>query len=309
MTSRDTERQPHPADPVLDDDVVLGVVRAWVPDAQMVSALDETGGEARVYVVDDEIVLKTQRPHRVRGRTSLTKEAFLLNHLAAADPTLPVPRPLGNGEHQGIEYLVMTRMPGNALARTELAPAARDAALRAAGAAVRRVHAVDQEPLSASGLFPGDSAPADLPGRIGESLGRLLPNLAEKDGWPAELAPERVLQLAVAAAPTDTAPVVLHSNPGPEHVFVDPGTGRFVGLIDFGDAYRSHPAFDPRTWVSRPDSDQLLAGYVEAGPVGPGFMVAWHLGLLIQEATFAAYGWQEPGPAAANIARILDQLD
>jgi hypothetical protein len=38
-------------------------------------------------------------------------------------------------------------------------------------------------------------------------------------------------------------------------------------------------------------------------------MVAWHLGLLIQEATFAAYGWQEPGPAAANIARILDQLD
>jgi Ser/Thr protein kinase RdoA (MazF antagonist) len=30
--------------------------------------------------------------------------------------------------------------------------------------------------------------------------------------------------------------VVLHSNPSPAHVFVDPDTGQLTGLIDFGDA-------------------------------------------------------------------------
>ena len=40
------------------------------------------------------------------------------------------------------------------------------------------------------------------------------------------------------------APVLLHSNPGPTQVFVDPANGRFRGLIDFGDSYLSHPALD-----------------------------------------------------------------
>ena len=308
MVFADTYHQPDAADPVLEAATVLGLVRASVPGARAVTEVDESGGEARVYFVDDEVVLKTQRPHRVRDRTSLAKEAFFLEHLAGADPGIPVPRVLGHADTDGIEYLVMTRIPGVAVARASLDPEARGAALRAAGRLLRRIHAVNQAPVADSGLFPGDSTPGDLPGRVGSALGRLLPGLAAKEGWPTGLDPAHVVEAAVAAAPTDTAPVALHSNPGPEHVFVDPTSAEFTGLIDFGDAYRSHPAFDTRTWVSRGDSEALLAGYAEAGPLSDAFMVAWHLGLVIQEATFAAYGWRPAATAGAAIGELLRQL-
>jgi len=304
----DAYHQPDAADPVLAEEVVLGLVRAHLPDARAVTGVDETGGEARAYFVDDEVVFKTQRPHRVRDRTSLAKEALFLEHLAAADPGIPVPRVLGYARSDGVEYLVMTRLPGPALARADLDPEARAVALRAAGRVLRRIHAVDQAPLADSGLFPGDSRPEDLAARVASALGRLLPGLGAKEGWPAGLAPQRVVEAAVAAAPSDTAPVALHSNPGPEHVFVDPAGGEFIGLIDFADAYRSHPAFDPRTWVSPEDSEQLLAGYLEPGPVSEGFMAAWRLGLIIQEATFASYGWRSAEQAGAAIGELLDQL-
>lgn len=225
-------------------------------------------------------------------------------------PTRPSPSPrvLGYGRTDEVEYLAMTRMPGTALARAGLDARARAEVLRAAGRILPRIHAVDQSTLAASGLFPGDSTAQDLPGRVRSSLGRLLPGLSAQEGWPAGLDPERILETAVAATPTDTAPVALHSNPGPEHVFVDPATGGLSGLIDFGDAYRSHPAFDPRTWVSRGDSEALLSGYLDAGPVPDGFLTAWRLGLLIQEAGFAVRGWRPAPEAASRITELVHQL-
>ena len=63
-----------------------------------------------------------------------------------------------------------------------------------------------------------------------------------------ELPAEQVADKALAALPRTAERVALHSNPAAEHVFVDPQTGAFAGLIDFGDAYISHPAFDLRPW-------------------------------------------------------------
>jgi hygromycin-B 7''-O-kinase len=304
----DSYHQPDAADPVLEAAAVLALVGTHVPDVRAVTDIDESGGEARVYVVDHEVILKTQRPHRVRARTSLAKEAFFLEHLASVERGIPVPRVLGSGNTGGIDYLVMTRIRGAALARSTVEPEARHAALRTAGRLLRRIHGVDQTPLADSGLFPGDSTPEDLPGRVGSALRRLLPGLAAKAGWPSGLVPEQVVQAAVAATPTDTHPVALHSNPGPEHVFIDPTSAEFTGLIDFGDAYRSHPAFDPRTWVSRGDSEALLAGYAETGGLSDTFMAAWRLGLVIQECTFATYGLRSVETAGIAIAELLEQL-
>ena len=308
MVSAERSHQSDAADPVLDEPAVLRLVRAHFPTATALTGIDETGGEARAYLVDDGLVVKTQRPHRVRDSTSLAKEALFLEHLAASEPGLPVPRVLGHGETDQGEYMVMTRIPGTALARSGLNPVARAGALQAAGRLLPRIHAIDQAPLIASGLFPGDGGPEDLPGRIRSSLGRVLPTAAAKEGWPAELDPEQVIETSLAATPTDTSPVALHTNPGPEHVFVDPDTGAFTGLIDFADSYRSHPAFDPRTWVSREDSDALLAGYAEANSLSDGFMAVWHVALIIQEAAFAARGWRPTAEAAEGIRQLVQQL-
>jgi Ser/Thr protein kinase RdoA (MazF antagonist) len=100
-------------------------------------------------------------------------------------------------------------------------------------------------------------------------FGYLVAALSADERWAAA-----GLDLPVAAGQllaAHTPPVTLHSNPGPGHCFVDPATGRFAGLIDFGDAYRSHPALDVRSWASLDDSRHMLAGYQAAGPVPPGF--------------------------------------
>jgi hypothetical protein len=88
----DAYLQPDAHDPVLSADTVLRLARAHVDGVEAVTAVDESGGEARVYVVDECVVVKTQRPHRVRPRTSLAKEARLLTApagpLAGSIPTV-----------------------------------------------------------------------------------------------------------------------------------------------------------------------------------------------------------------------------
>ena len=76
--------------------------------------VDEFGGEARSYLIDDPIILNTQRSHRVRPRTSLEKYACFLDQLAC-DPEIIVPQKLGYGREGAIEYLCMTRIPGVAM--------------------------------------------------------------------------------------------------------------------------------------------------------------------------------------------------
>ena len=59
MLPPDTYSQPDAADPVLDVGTVLRIVRKHAPGAVTVTAIDETGGEARAYMVDTDVVLKT----------------------------------------------------------------------------------------------------------------------------------------------------------------------------------------------------------------------------------------------------------
>src|SRR5262245_18562409 len=145
MLFHDVYSQPHAADPVLDERTVLDLVRRRGVRGSAVTGVDETGGEARVYGIDDTLVVKVQRPHRRRPRTSLAKEAFFLHQLSA-HPDIVVPHVLGYGWHDAIEYLVMTRMPGVSALTVELPGGQRTEVLHQLGWTLRRLHAILHAP-------------------------------------------------------------------------------------------------------------------------------------------------------------------
>lgn len=125
--------------------------------------VDESGGEARAYLLDGGVVVKTQRPHRLRPRTSLAKEALFLEELDRTGD-FPVPTVFGHGHVDGIEYLCLSRVAGTASRHVQLGAAQRSALLQALGRVLRSVHAIDQSRLRASGLLPGDDGPSHLHG-------------------------------------------------------------------------------------------------------------------------------------------------
>ena len=275
MVRGDVYPQPDAPDPVLGPEVVLAIVRRHAAGTREVTAVDESGGEARAYMIDGDLVLKTQRPHRLRARTSLEKEAFLLEHVAKHS-RLSAPRVIAYGQEEGVEYLLMTRMPGAAARALRIEGAARRALLAGLGRALRELHSMPQEALRASPLMPGDRSEDDLRGRIEGLLSQALAALATNPtAWPLGQPAEAVAALLRQAAPTSAETVALHSNPGPEHVFVDPETLAFNGLIDFGDAYISHPALDLRSWPRPEDRALLLEGYEADQPLDAQSVREW----------------------------------
>lgn len=164
--------QPNAPDVVLPEAEALRCVRRFVPSARAVTAIDESGGEARTYVVDDTLVLKVQRPPQVRVSTSLAKEVFYLNHLAAAAPTLLVPRVLGyERETHLLEYNLQTCLPGVAMAKAALDAESRREAIFTVGRLLRQIHSLPQDSLRASAHFPTDRTAADLKARLGQYFG------------------------------------------------------------------------------------------------------------------------------------------
>lgn len=301
--------QPEAPDPVLPGEVVLSLVRRHVPTARAVTGMDESGGEARTYLIDQTLILKTQRPQQLRPRTSLEKEVFFLNQLAAEAPDLSVPQVLGYGrEGRMVEYTLMTRMPGIAMRHARLDNAARSAVLERLGQTLRRVHTLRQAPFMQSELFPGDHAFVDVQTRFG----RYFSDLADEVRcahlpWALDLTPEQLGARALAALPRTRERVALHSNPYLEHVFVDPVTGAYSGLIDFGDAFISHPACDLRRWTRPADREALLLGYTADGSVGDDFMATWLVLRIFTDAMVMASSAQRAPERATEATQDLGQ--
>lgn len=282
MLPSDVYPQPNATDPVLDEQAVLTIVRRHVGRCNAVTRLDETGGEARVYVLDANIVLKVQRPHRLRSRTSLEKEAFFLHQLAAY-PDIVVPQVLGYGRHASSDYLVMTQMPGVPAVTVDLSGAHRTAVLQQLGKTLRRLHALPQAPFYGSPLFPGNRTRAEFVARAQANLLSAVQVIAATPHlWPLTIAPQDLATRALAALPASLDMVALHSNPGPEHIFVHPDSLDFIGIIDFGDAYISHPAQDWR-WPTHTDRVALLQGYGADAPLSDDFMAAWQATLVLSD--------------------------
>ena len=302
--------QPDAPDPVLTEAEVLRCVRRFVPGATAMTSVDESGGEARTYIVDDAVVLKVQRPQQVRVGTSLAREVFFLNQLAAVAPDLLVPRVLGyDRETNLLEYNIQTRMPGVACADAALALGARQEVIFSVGRLLRRLHAIPQQPFHDSAHFPTDRSAADFKRRLSEYFDVVARRLErDRRAWPLETAFETVRERTLAALPQSQELRALHSNPGPPHVFVDPGTGRFRGLIDFGDAYISHPALDLWRWRWRTERAAVIAGYTADAPVSEDFMRTWKAVAVAAAAILVATVPDRADEATRDLRQALSEL-
>jgi hygromycin-B 7''-O-kinase len=261
---------------------VLDLVRSHGLQGAAVTSIDETGGEARVSGIDDTVVLKVQRPHRLRPRTSLEKEVFFLRRLAA-EPAVVVPQVLGYGRRHTIEYILMTRMPGVAALTVELTGARRRQVLHQLGRTLRRLHAIPQAPFYDSLLFHGGRTREAFVAQTREALDHAVQAIAATPPlWPFGIAPAELASRVLAALPAAMDLVALHSNPGPVHTFVHPENLELVGLIDFGDAYIGPPAFDWR-WPTHADHLAILEGYGAEAPLTDEFLAAWRAGLVLSD--------------------------
>jgi aminoglycoside phosphotransferase (APT) family kinase protein len=291
-----------PTDPVLDLGTVLRLARRHVPSASAVLAVDESGGEARSYLLDDGTIFKTQRPHRVRARTSLAKAAFFMRQLEGISG-ISVPRVLGYGREGTIEYICETRMPGIAARRADLDEPSKRAMLGDLGRLLQRIHAVDQASFFASKLMPGDRDHEAFVERFRAGFDQALVGLTlDKTRWSLPSTPEAVAAAALDMLPADAPLRALHSNPGPPHAFVDPDTGMLTGLIDFGDAYTAHPAFDLRTWPRFQERFDLFAGYSSESEVDDAFVRVWRSVMILVEMTALASGPRPERKAEAEQA-------
>jgi hygromycin-B 7''-O-kinase len=304
MVFSDVYLQPDAPDPVLTEDVVVEAARRHSAEAGGLLQVDESGGEARAYFLEGGIVMKTQRPDRVRPRTSLRKEALFLTELERQGD-FPVPRVLGHGEMAGIEYLCLTRIDGVPVEQASLDAEELASVLGELGRTLRAIHEIEQSAFADGELMPGDRTPADLKTRLLDAFDRLADALEADVRFDGTLDVKEVAARCLARTPAGTPPVALHSNPGPEHAFVDPATSSFVGLIDFGDAYRSHPALDLRPWTEAADGEALLAGYRSVGPLPDGFEDVWRTGLVIVELARATRGRRSPAELSASLDRLL----
>ena len=302
MLPSDMYSQPNAADPVLDERTVLNIVRRHVGNCSAVTSIDETGGEARAYGIDDDLMLKVQRPHRLRPRTSLAKEAFFLHQLAAY-PDIVVPQVLGYGQHDHIEYLVMTRMLGVPALTVKLIGVQRMDVLQQLGRTLRRLHSIPQAPFYGSALFPGNRTRDAFVESMRANLAHAVQVIgATPNLWPLGVSPADLAARVLVALPASVELVALHSNPGPVHTFVQPDSLDFVGLIDFGDAYISHPALDWR-WPTHADRVALLHGYCDETPVTDEFMAAWHAALVLNDMSALA---TRPENRPQALARLHD---
>jgi hypothetical protein len=117
-----------------------------------------------------------------------------------------------------------------------------------------------QAPFYGSTLFPGNRTREEFGARVQANLVHAVQVIgATPNLWQLDVAPEGLAARVLATLPASVELVALHSNPGPVHTFVHPDTLKFVGLIDFGDAYISHPALDWR-WPTHADRVALLHG-------------------------------------------------
>ncbi len=276
MARSDVYAQPDAPDPVLSAATVLRLARACLGRADAVTAVDESGGEARVYVVDERVVVKTQRPHRVRARTSLAKEVRLLEYLAGPLAG-QIPTVYGYDRVQTAEGTVL--------------------------------HALSADPLVDADLFPTDDNAAALRRRLELGLTDVVDRITSQPGrWTLAVSPDEVASRATNALPTRfDVPAALHSNPGATHTFVD-ADGGFTGLIDFGDAYLGHPALDLRAWPAVSDRLALREGYVD-GQTPPGdFDAVWTVAMVHADMNAIAGRAELAAQASHDLVRRLAHL-
>jgi aminoglycoside phosphotransferase (APT) family kinase protein len=244
----------------------------------------------------------------VRPRTSLAKEAYLLDALAeTVHPYLP--RLLGYGRtdtaHGEVEYLCLSRVPGVPAGRTPLAGEARTRLMTELAVLLRRLHSttIDDDRV------PRDPDWAALRRRLEFDFADVADGMPRHPpAWPLPLTMRELRRRALAALPCTGPwrPVLLHANPGPPHVFVE--DQRLSGLIDFGDAYVGHPALDLHRWPDPADRGELRDHYRGGLPAGDCFDRVWTVAMILADVKEVSRGSALARAAAADLVRRVDEL-
>lgn len=282
---KDKYLQPEAMDIVWNSETVLKYVREFLPDAKEVKFVDETGGEARTYYIDDNMILKTQRPNRLRLSTSLEREVFFLKQLEMQSD-VSVPKVIGYKKINNLEeFTLMTKMSGDAFVRSNISEEEKPKILFELGKTLRKIHSINQEAILQSGLFHNDTNIEGICERFLFRFNRSLANIKKISNEDVNNARKQAEEAVNCLKDLrDIELVALHSNPSKEHTFVL--NNKFSGLIDFGDAYISHPVNDLRRW-SLKDRKHILDGYLSEKTKDDSFMkiyeISFTLDLLFEE--------------------------
>jgi hygromycin-B 7''-O-kinase len=321
MGRADVYSRPDAPDPVLPAELVRELIRAHLPDEIRLDSgmeVDESGGEARVYLFDrcdaaGGVAVKTQRPHRLRPRTGLRKEAALLDALAGSlAGRIPTVYGYDRADTAAgpVEFIVMSRVSGRALGTRTLPLSGRRELIRAVAEVLRVVHALNASHLQSDDTLPTVDGVDGLRARLKPNFADLVERLAEHpDRWPLEVPADRMAELALAALPArlDHPPVPLHSNPGPTHVFTDEAGG-FAGLIDFGDAYAAHPALDLRSWPDPTDRLLLREAYLDERMPSAAWDAVWTVAMVYADMGALTGSTAHAASAAADLVERHRQL-
>ena len=255
-------------DPILESEHVLSIVRPFVSNAGEVIRIDEQGGSARTYHIDGGVTLKVLRPNRVKTATYVEREVFLLKQLEVHG-IRNVPKSLGYGKSGIFEYNCMTTIPGSAVRFSELTPQQREDMLYKLGETLYQIHHINLEPFYESGLFfETHTSDEDIRNQVWHYFNLAIGKIAGK-AIRAEIDEAREKAEKHIAKISGVCPKMRHADPSDEHTFVE--NGKYSGVIDFGDAYISHPAFDLRRWPHA-DRPALMRGYLSAGRVEDSFL-------------------------------------
>jgi hygromycin-B 7''-O-kinase len=184
-----------------------------------------------VYLLGDDLVLRI--PRSAAFAADLRKETVVIP--AARQAGVRTPKVV-TFHDRDTPWLVIERVPGVDLAQLELPRDQVDEVYRQAGHDLAKLHrtAADatpdiprhQEPASPQALVAGLLAD----GYLDVDAARWL------DDWFARLA---------AQMPATPPPLVLiHGDLAPQNLMVDPATGQYAGVVDWGDAEWADPAVD-----------------------------------------------------------------
>ncbi|AKN74538.1 phosphotransferase [Streptomyces sp. PBH53] len=193
-------------------------------------------GSQPVYAVGDEHVLKLFPGAAAQDGVT---EGAVLSHLQGRLP-VPTPRVRDAGPYDnGWRYVLMSRLPGENLARTWdlVPPSHRERLVAEVGETLAVLHSLDPEPL-ADVVGPGDwGAFLDRQGAgaVAQQRARGLPA-----PWLEQI-PDFLASVPLPRAPHRS---LLHTEVMQQHFLVDPDGWRLTGFFDFEPAMIGDRAYD-----------------------------------------------------------------
>ena len=271
-----------------------------------VTAVFENGINHLIYCVDDKAVLKVPRPGE--NPLYLEREAQILQTLLRAE-SFPTTGFIGFefGRHVQHPHIYMRRVEGVALEELpKLEGALRARVLRELAKALANLHRLPAAAFLAGPTF-------DLPAYLASRWERGMHALRNQSLLPPEDGRRlhTIFDREFASLETQDRDVLLHYDIRPDHVFVEPETGRLTEIIDFAGAQLGPPEHEffvmwRRWWQHREDVETVFQHYEREMKTGPEFRAAVQFTRLVSAVDRVTHG--NPDIAARALSEVQTLL-